>query len=599
MEHILRKPILSGRLRTGHRSFSLGVAAVLVTAFAIALFIGVSSAAAASAVDYTTQVQPIFNSQCGPCHIASASAGVQLNNYTNAKAAASLLPGMGSSYLSAAQAQVIADWVSQGALQTPPATTFTLTYTAGANGSISGASPQTVISGASGTSVSAVPATGYHFVNWSDGSTTNPRTDSGVTASKTVTASFAINTYTLTYTAGGNGSISGATPQTVNYGASGTAVNAVAATGYHFANWNDGSTANPRTDSGVTTSKTVSASFAINTYTLTYTAGGNGSISGATPQTVNYGASGTAVSAVAATGYHFTNWSDGSAANPRTDATVTANVNVTAGFAANPITPPSPVSYTLTYLVGPNGSIAGTSSQTVTSGGSGTAVTAVAATGYHFVNWSDGLTANPRIDSNVVSNVSVMANFAANPVTSYTLSYISGSNGSISGATTQTVTSGGSGTAVTAVASTGYHFVNWSDGSTSNPRTDTNVTANVNVTATFAANSVTQLPSPTTYIITASSGSHGSITPAGAVVVNSGASQTFTFKPYDGFRVAQVIVDGRSAGSSSTYTFAGVNGSHTISVTFAPITRYSGDSEDGHHYSRDNESSHRTRTGSD
>ena len=34
-----------------------------------------------------------------------------------------------------------------------------------------------------------------------------------------VTANFAINTYTLTYTAGANGTITGTTPQTVNYGA--------------------------------------------------------------------------------------------------------------------------------------------------------------------------------------------------------------------------------------------------------------------------------------------------------------------------------------------------------------------------------------------
>ena len=45
-------------------------------------------------------------------------------------------------------------------------------------------------------------ATGYHFVPWSDASTANPSTDTNVTANITVTASFAINTYSLTYTAG-------------------------------------------------------------------------------------------------------------------------------------------------------------------------------------------------------------------------------------------------------------------------------------------------------------------------------------------------------------------------------------------------------------
>src|SRR5207248_10228218 len=144
--------------------------------------------------------------------------------------------------------------------------------------------------------------TAYHCVNWSVSTTQNPRTDTNVTADITVTANFAINTYTLTYTAGSNGSISGTSPQTVNYGASGTAVTAVPNTGYHFVNWSDNSTQNPRTDTNVTADISVTANFAINTYTLTYTAGANGSISGTSPQMVNYGASGTAVTAVTNTG---------------------------------------------------------------------------------------------------------------------------------------------------------------------------------------------------------------------------------------------------------------------------------------------------------
>jgi hypothetical protein len=72
-----------------------------------------------------------------------------------------------------------------------------------------------------------------------------------------------------------------------------------------------------------------------------------------------------------------------------------------------------------------------------------------------------------------------------------TLSYTAGAHGSIVGSSTQVVDSGASGTAVTAVATSGYHFVNWSDGSTANPRTDTNVTANISVTANFAVNAKT------------------------------------------------------------------------------------------------------------
>ena len=45
----------------------------------------------------------------------------------------------------------------------------TLTYSAGTGGTISGTTPQSVAYGGSGTQVTAVPNTGYSFVNWSDG----------------------------------------------------------------------------------------------------------------------------------------------------------------------------------------------------------------------------------------------------------------------------------------------------------------------------------------------------------------------------------------------------------------------------------------------
>ncbi len=210
---------------------------------------------------------------------------------------------------------------------------YTLAYAAGTGGTISGTSPQTVNQGASGTAVTAVANAGYHFVNWSDGSTANPRTDANVSANVSVTAYFAINTYTLTYAAGTGGTISGTSPQTVNQGASGTAVTAVANAGYHFVNWSDGSTANPRTDANVSANVSVTAQFAINTRTLTYTAGTGGTISGTSPQTVNQGASGTAVTAVANAGYRFVKWSDGSTTNARTEANVAADLVVTAQFA--------------------------------------------------------------------------------------------------------------------------------------------------------------------------------------------------------------------------------------------------------------------------
>ena len=113
-----------------------------------------------------------------------------------------------------------------------------------------------------------------------------------------MTANFAINTYTLTYTAGANGGITGTTPQTVNHGASGTAVTAVPTSGYHFVNWSDASTANPRTDTNVTANISVTANFAHRQLHPDLHGGANGAITGTSPQTVRYGGSGTAVTAV-------------------------------------------------------------------------------------------------------------------------------------------------------------------------------------------------------------------------------------------------------------------------------------------------------------
>jgi hypothetical protein len=73
------------------------------------------------------------------------------------------------------------------------------------------------------------------------------------------------------------------------------------------------------------------------TYSLTYTAGSNGSLTGTMSQTINEGEDGTAVTAVPDSGYQFTEWSDASTDNPRVDTVVFANVNVTANFEIIPV----------------------------------------------------------------------------------------------------------------------------------------------------------------------------------------------------------------------------------------------------------------------
>ena len=360
-------------------------------------------------------------------------------------------------------------------------TGYTLTYIVNSlYGTLIGTSPQTVPAGGDGAAVTVQANPGYAFSQWSDGVTDNPRTDTSVLDDITVNALFTAVQYTLTYTAGPNGHIEGDSPQTVGYGADGTAVTAVADTDFVFIGWSDGSTDNPRTDTGVMADVTVEALFAESDYTLTYAAGPNGHIEGDSPQTVGYGADGTAVTAVADGDYLFIGWSDGSTDNPRTDTGVTADIAVTANFAR--------AYYLISYSAGDHGTIDGGAigmSMTVSYGADGPSVPANPDPDYIFLRWSDGSTDNPRTDTHITNDISVQAIFVPSH---YTLTYTADANGTISGDTPQTVAYGADGTAVTAVSNDADHFfVRWSDGSTDNPRTDTGITSDLAVQAVFAA----------------------------------------------------------------------------------------------------------------
>ncbi len=70
------------------------------------------------------------------------------------------------------------------------------------------------------------------------------------------------------------------------------------------------------------------------------------------------------------------------------------------------------------------------------------------------------------------------------------------------------------------------------------------------------------------YTITASAGEGGSITPAGAVSVKEGASQTFAIAAQEGYAIADVLVDSQSVGAVDSYTFENVTANHTIAAVF-------------------------------
>lgn len=242
----------------------------------------------------------------------------------------------------------------------------------------------------------------------------------GVRADSTINVKFAPNVYTLKYnlipTAAGKINNIYADNVTINvtHGGTGSAINVQPFTGYHFTKWNDGSTSNPRIDTNVTANANYVASAEANYYTLNYSAGANGSVSGDLSQSVVHGGNGTAVTATANNGYRFDKWSsDNKTNNPRTDSNITNNGSFVANFVSGTTT------YTLKYSSQYSLSdLVGATTQTVNKGSNGTTVTANAThwrsadnKTLNFYKWNDGVTTKSRTDNNVQKNISVTAEY--------------------------------------------------------------------------------------------------------------------------------------------------------------------------------------------
>lgn len=171
----------------------------------------------------------------------------------------------------------------------------------------------------------ANPDSGYHFTQWSDGSTDNPRMIE-LTQDTTITAEFAKNTYTISAESA-NPEWGATAGDTTALYLDEVAISATANYGYHFVRWNDGNTSNPRTVT-VTTNETYTATFAKNVYSITKNAE-HGTISGnSSAEYLDF----VTLTVTPDYGYHFTQWSDGLKDNPRI-AQITQDTTFTAEFA--------------------------------------------------------------------------------------------------------------------------------------------------------------------------------------------------------------------------------------------------------------------------
>lgn len=447
--------------------------------------------------------------------------------------------------------------------------TYSINVTASSGGAVSPPAVQTVAHGATAR-FELTPDAGHSIVSAAgcDGTISGSTFTTAPAANDcTVTVSFIVNTYALTFAASSNGTISGESSQLVNYGADSAAVTAVAAAGHHFVSWTGPngfvSTANPLTVTNVAASQSLTAGFAVNTYTVTPSGGIGGGVTPAGGQTVTFGNT-VSFTVTPINGCHIssvTGCGGTLAGSTYTTGAVTADCTVYANFAID--------SFDLTFTSGGNGSIGGSVSQSVGYGGSTSSVTAMTAAGYHFVNWTgtNGFattSANPLTVLNVTASHAITANFA---VDVFTVSFVSGGNGTLNGTIEQSVSYGGSASPVTAIPPTGYHFVNWTGTNgfvttTVNPLTLTNVTSSQLITANFAINS---------YTVTPAAGSGGSMSPPAALAVNHGNSVSFTLTPLAGYHIGSVsgcsgILNG------STYTTGAVTADCTVSASFAADT---------------------------
>jgi len=209
---------------------------------------------------------------------------------------------------------------------------------------------------------------------------------------------------------------------------------------------------------------------------------------------------------------------------------------------------------------------------TVSGGGTykdGTEVTVEAepADCYEFLGWyEDGqlVSSDASYTFIVTRNRDLVAKFQIRQYT-VTVSANPPEGGSVEGGGTYNC---GALVTVTAIPNTGWHFVRWTEDG-EEVSTDASYTFTIAANRTLVAH-FTQI----TYTITATAGPGGSIDPFGEVTVPHGGSQTFTITPNEGYRIADVLVDGSSVGPVSYYTFTNVTSDHTIHATFYRVLFY-------------------------
>ncbi len=350
--------------------------------------------------------------------------------------------------------------------------------------------------------------TGFSFVGWntkSDGSGTDYAADATFkmpAANVELFAKWSTQaTYKVTYN--GNGNTGGDVPADTNNYLENADVTAkqnsgnLVKTGFTFAGWNtksDGSGTDYAADAifkmPAANVELFAKWSAQATYKVTYN--GNGNTGGDVPADTNNYLENADVTAkqnsgnLVKTGFAFIGWNtkdDASGTDYAADATFkmpAANVELFAKWAQ--------MKCTVSFDKNGGTTEASPTARLVVYGENvGTLPTAPTRTGYSFKSWnskSDGTGTAFEASTAVIATQTV---FSIWEINKFNLVYQAGSNGSITGSSSQVISYDSDGTAVTATPASGYKFISWSDGKTEASRTDTNITSDKILTASFAA----------------------------------------------------------------------------------------------------------------
>ncbi len=294
---------------------------------------------------------------------------------------------------------------------------------------------------------------------------------------------------------------------------------------------------------------------ALASHTLTVTTVGSGTV-GKSPADQPTYTHNTIVTLTAnpGPGYLFVGWTgDTTGSGGSLTLPINRDRSITATFA--------PDNFTLTTDAAPPEGGLVTRDPDLPSYPSGTVVslTAAPSAGFRFDHWSGGTTGT---ENPVLVTMDASKSVTAHFVRVYTLTTAvdpvgGGSVGRSSPGPSYDV---GTVVSLTATATGGWHFVEWSGGASGavNPL-EVTMDADKSITAKFAVSQ---------YKITASAGTGGTISPVGDVMVNPGADQAFTITANDGYALSQVLVDGAPQGPVATYTFTNVTADHTIAASF-------------------------------